>query len=553
MIFDARRLPPNSDLTADVCVVGAGPIGISVAQRLGRAGLSVILLDAGGLDHDPVANAGAEPESMVFDGVTRLGQTRQVGGNANTWLVRTGVTKRGVRLLPLSDSELSALPWDDGSGWPVRRSDLESYHRDAATILNIGDDRFSPEDFGTPDEGLLINDSELRTGVFRFGTGGRFVEQVVRDLRNDPRIRLLHHATVVEVLTNDTGTQATGVRIVPEPGRELIVRAGQVVLASGCIAVTQLLLASDAVRAGGLGNGSGHLGRYFMDHPMVYGGTLHPASPAMFRQAALYDMRAIGGHPVMGYLHLTDAVRTRDDLLNLSMLIFPRTDGVGFAASPRQDRGIKAAFNIREAMIRRRMPASGDVWNVVLGLDGAIRRQVQGVLNPQSSLGRGGWSRQAAPEKRFTHFDVLHQTEEAPHPDNRITLGQGRDAYGQRKIAITATWHTEDQTRTMRAQRAFAGALARLGWGDYRIADQGGAPVLWSRSSSHFMGTTRMNASDRLGVVDTSGAVHGTPNVFVASSSIFPRGGFGNVTLTALAMALRTADAMVAARQALIG
>jgi choline dehydrogenase-like flavoprotein len=148
---------------------------------------------------------------------------------------------------------------------------------------------------------------------------------------------------------------------------------------------------------------------------------------------------------------------------------------------------------------------------------------------------------------------VLHQTEEAPHPDNRITLGHGRDAYGQRKIAITATWHPEDQTRTMRAQRAFAGALGRLGWGDYRIADQGGAPVLWSRSSSHFMGTTRMNASDRLGVVDASGAVHGTPNVFVASSSIFPRGGFGNVTLTALAMALRTADAMVAARQALIG
>ena len=53
MIIDARQLALDAELEADVCVVGAGPIGIPIAQRLGRAGLSVILLDAGGVDFHP--------------------------------------------------------------------------------------------------------------------------------------------------------------------------------------------------------------------------------------------------------------------------------------------------------------------------------------------------------------------------------------------------------------------------------------------------------------------------------------------------------------------
>ena len=549
LIIDARQLAWDAELEADVCVVGAGPIGISIAQRLGRAGLSVILLDAGGMDFDPAANARGEPETLNFDGVARLGHTRQVGGNANAWLVRTSATNRGVRLLPFIDAEMRAVRGHDASDWPVRQADLQSYYRDASAILCIGDDRFSPEDFGTPDEGLLSNDPELRTGVFRFGNGGEFVKTAIRDLRSSAKIRLLHHATVVEVLTNDTGTLATGVRVVPEPGREMIVRAPQIVLASGCMAVTQLLLASDAVRAAGLGNDADLLGRNLMDHPVVAGGTFYPSSPAIFRRCAMYDMRNVGGRPAMGYLQLNDDVLDREDLLNQCMLIFPRTEGLGITGSARQQRGVTAALDIREALIRRRMPLIGDLRAALLGIDGVVRRQTQGFLNPQSSLGRGGWSQRQAPEKRFTHFDVLHPAEEAPHPDNRIILGQGRDAYGLRKIVVQSSWHHDDKVRTMKAQRVFARALARLGWGDYQIAEDGGMPVMYSRSSSHFMGTTRMNASPKLGVVDEAGAVHGTPNIYVASSSIFPRGGFANVTLTALAMGLRTADAMMAARK----
>jgi choline dehydrogenase-like flavoprotein len=60
--------------------------------------------------------------------------------------------------------------------------------------------------------------------------------------------------------------------------------------------------------------------------------------------------------------------------------------------------------------------------------------------------------------------------------------------------------------------------------------------------ASHHIGTTRMSADPRLGVVDASTRVHGVANLFIAGSSVFPTAGSANPTLTIVALALRLAD-----------
>jgi choline dehydrogenase-like flavoprotein len=56
------------------------------------------------------------------------------------------------------------------------------------------------------------------------------------------------------------------------------------------------------------------------------------------------------------------------------------------------------------------------------------------------------------------------------------------------------------------------------------------------------MGTTRMHESPKQGVVDADCRVHGVSNLFIASSSVFPTGGYANPTLTILALAIRVSD-----------
>jgi choline dehydrogenase-like flavoprotein len=57
----------------------------------------------------------------------------------------------------------------------------------------------------------------------------------------------------------------------------------------------------------------------------------------------------------------------------------------------------------------------------------------------------------------------------------------------------------------------------------------------------HRMGTTRMHADPRDGVVDADCRVHGVSNLFVAGSSVFPTSGTAGPTLTIVALALRLA------------
>src|SRR5690606_8435709 len=58
----------------------------------------------------------------------------------------------------------------------------------------------------------------------------------------------------------------------------------------------------------------------------------------------------------------------------------------------------------------------------------------------------------------------------------------------------------------------------------------------------HHIGTTRMALSKDYGVVDKDCKVFGTPDLYVAGSSVFPASGHSNPTLTIVALAARLAD-----------
>ena len=58
----------------------------------------------------------------------------------------------------------------------------------------------------------------------------------------------------------------------------------------------------------------------------------------------------------------------------------------------------------------------------------------------------------------------------------------------------------------------------------------------------HHMGTTRMHVDPKFGVVNQNCQVHGTSNLYIAGSSVFPTSGTAAPMLTIVALALRLAD-----------
>jgi choline dehydrogenase-like flavoprotein len=129
-----------------------------------------------------------------------------------------------------------------------------------------------------------------------------------------------------------------------------------------------------------------------------------------------------------------------------------------------------------------------------------------------------------------------------PHPDNRVCLSDERDALGRRQVRVKWQLGEQDLQSVIRAHQLLDRALQRsdLGSLELRFPDESS----WKAAvegGKHHMGTTRMNASPAHGVVDADCKVHGTANLFVAGSSVFPTGGFANPTLTIVALAVRLA------------
>ena len=64
----------------------------------------------------------------------------------------------------------------------------------------------------------------------------------------------------------------------------------------------------------------------------------------------------------------------------------------------------------------------------------------------------------------------------------------------------------------------------------------------WLRAHVEPVGGAVGHRDPALGVVDENARVHGTSNLFIAGSSVFPRAGLANPTLTLVALAMRLAD-----------
>jgi choline dehydrogenase-like flavoprotein len=139
-------------------------------------------------------------------------------------------------------------------------------------------------------------------------------------------------------------------------------------------------------------------------------------------------------------------------------------------------------------------------------------------------------------------FDVYHQTEQVPDPENRVLLSDERDELGLRKVRLQWRWSERDRLGIMAAQRIYAQAFKQSGIGNFLISQVDGEPELLIASTNHHIGTTRMHPDPRQGVVDSECRVHGVANLFVASCSVFPTSGYANPTLTIVALALRLAD-----------
>ncbi len=152
-------------------------------------------------------------------------------------------------------------------------------------------------------------------------------------------------------------------------------------------------------------------------------------------------------------------------------------------------------------------------------------------------LDPGAWGSEFA--RKMEHYPNMAGMwvvgEDMPRETNRVTLNTDeKDKFGMPIPHVHFDDHPNDIA--MRSHAMVQGAAVYAAAGAKESYETPPYP------STHNLGTNRMSANPRDGVVNKWGQAHDIPNLFVSDGSQFTTGGAENPTLTIVALAIRQAE-----------
>jgi choline dehydrogenase-like flavoprotein len=480
----------------DVCVIGSGPAGMTLARRLAARGRDVALMEAGGLEWSPESQDVYHGEitghhSPDLDGV----RLRFFGGTSFHW---------GGQSREFDEGDFAPRAHHPLSGWPIAKADLDPYGPETAEILDLPGSDFPdlPRPEGSP----------FRQLSYMFSPPTQFGAKYLDEITASRRILCGLHANLVDLrlVEPDLSRVEAAVFRSYDPGDPgFAVRARVYALCTGGIENPRLLLNFTSQKPAGIGNEHGLVGRYFMDHPNAQAGEV---------------IYAIAEEPVR-YVP-TEAFMAEQG--TLAMLL---------ATSPRE---------------RREMDLLTEAARDLQCMLPFGERLVEAVLRQKPGRcdtgGIAEWWRSRDPE-RHPWGRVYSQSEQALNPDSFVGLSEARDAFGLRRARLHWALQPIDYHTMQTTTLALAQDIARRGIGRMRVYDwvlEGALPAvedgIGQISSYHHMCTTRMSDDPRHGVVDRNCRVHDCGNLYIGGSSVFATGSYAHPTYTIVQLALRLGD-----------
>jgi len=543
MIIDARTLSDNETIETDVCIVGAGTAGITLAKEFIGQKFSVCLLESGGLKPDKETQALYRGENVgqpYFP--LETARARYFGGSSNRWQIVIGENSLGARMRPLDEidfEERESIPY---SGWPFDKSCLDPFYARAQSICGIDPLTYDVLDWRDSKKSppLPFLGGRVKTVIFKIGSRNPFIDDYPQQVIRSANIATYLYANVVEIETDEWAQIVTRLRVACLHGTKFWVSAKLFVLALGGLETPRLLLLSDKKRNAGLGNENDLVGRFFMEHLHWWSGYYVPPNPDMFSLTRLYNnIHMVNKVPIIGKLALSEEVLRHEKLLNYSVQFLPRvvlkSSLYPFFYPSTSSKGVASCKRLISAICRGDIPDNFTLHarNVISGIDNIamafyskIRRKVVKNLN----------------RKRVKVFQLAHMTEQVPNPNSRVILGEDCNSLGQRIIQLKWKLSSIDMLSAIRAQEIIDEELRRAGLGRLYIQMKGETPPRYLSGGWHHMGTTRMHLDPQKGVVDENCKVHGISNLFVAGPSVFPTGGYANPVLTIVALTVRLSD-----------
>jgi choline dehydrogenase-like flavoprotein len=549
MLVDARTLASGTLVDADLCIVGGGPAGLTLAHALSGAGIRIVLVETGGekKDSDAEALLGGATRNSRFAPMTMY-RRRVLGGASTIW---------GGRCVPMDPIDFAVRDHVPCSGWPVSFDDIAQFYPEATEICEAGRPDYDAHN-AIPDAPPYIagfGSDIVRTDSFeRFSLPTNLWRRFSSELLPSGNVTILTHATVVDLTLGPDGANVDQAGCATLEGLRFRVGARKFVLACGGVEVFRLLAVSRAQRPAGLGNEHGVLGRYFMSHIEGSIASLQlnsPETPITWgfdtTDDGIYGRRRI---------YVDHDQQMRSGLLNTILRLHHANP-----ASPGHRNAVLSMMFLAKSLIlpeyRRKITmaernaqaqeATGATFwlahlrNVALGAPGLA-------LFLTTWIAKRNLARRKMPYVVLASstgtYPLDFNAEQEPNPDSRLLVANETDRFGVPFADVDWRMTENDARSVAETHRIIDAELRRSGVArlEYRDPDieaevaRSATPI-----GGHHLGAARMGTDPKTSVVDANLRLHSVANLYVASGAVFPTSGHANPTLTILALALRLA------------
>ena len=539
MILDSSKLE-GEHLRCQVCIVGSGAAGITLALELGNEKLDIILVAGGGYEQSESDRKLHEGSIDPQDSHEPLEENRHraFGGATNRW---------GGRLVPFDAIDFESRPFMNFSGWPIPYAEVANRYSRAMTLCETIPAEFRQRSnslqFDLPDilEGGAIETTTCERWSMPTDFGIRYREP----LATSCHIRVLLNYHAVNLNLHSKLDRVDSIPIVSRDGQPLRVFAEVFILATGGIENARLLLVSRSQIADGVGNQNDMVGRCYMSHIAGTHGFVRLKSAK--RQKPLFYRLAKDQHGTYSRRRFRLRDQAQRDLKVGNVIGFPMRSE---ASDPRHGDAVLSFLYLAEALSGGNR--SGRLsWRIFAGhVNNCIFNNPLAWISVAKQL----WLRSQRPRLPFVlpykseaQDALFFQAEHTPNYESRLLLDGEVDEFGVPRIQARVRFSEIDRLTVIEFYRQLDHGLrwAELGSLDYdeaMLERYLGSITTRFNSFAHHLGTTRMSTDPRSGVVDPDCRVHSICNLYVSGGSVFPTSGHANPTLTIIALALRLAD-----------
>jgi choline dehydrogenase-like flavoprotein len=466
----------------DVCICGAGAAGITLAWFLSSKGKKVALLEGGGRRYSQQSQDIYKGNSIGQPYYLDVFRLRYFGGTTNHW---TG------RCWPFEKADFRERIDNGLPGWPITFDEIEKYLVQSKKILGL-----PTEDTFKALPGSEIDSEIFEPDEFYYSNPVRFGEKYYEYLANAPNVDVFLNANVISISLGVDLQTVEKVEIRSFNSKQESIKASNFILSMGAIENARLLLYSNFQITSGIGNQTDMVGRCFMEHLSIELGEFI-AEPAKWGDNGQMVFFTRPEHVVKS--------NTSMSAISFTIVKSPRVYG--------------RTAELKKLLIRL------SCWT-------GMSDQLQ-FIEKHWCIGEGR---------------IATLCEQLPNKESRVTLTDEIDQIGLKKVSLDwkISERDKESIRYMATQMAIEFAknnLGRVKLFPY-ILDPG-IDIPGYGAHSHHMGTTRMAAEHKDGVVDSNCMVFGTTNLYIAGSSVFSTGGGGNPTMPIIQLALRLGEHLI--------